>query len=57
VAAIAGLALILAGSWLAVGGRAKRAAARDGGPPDPAPVQEACAAAESPAHVAATAES
>ena len=32
VAAIAGLALILAGSWLAVGGRAKRAATREAGP-------------------------
>jgi drug/metabolite transporter (DMT)-like permease len=53
VAAIAGLGLILAGSWLAVGGRARRAAAR---PADPAPVQEACAAVESPAHVVATAE-
>jgi drug/metabolite transporter (DMT)-like permease len=53
VAAIAGLGLILAGSWLAVGGRARRAAAR---PADPAPVQEACADMESLAPVAATAE-
>jgi drug/metabolite transporter (DMT)-like permease len=55
VAAIAGLGLILAGSWLAVGGRARRAAAREAGPPDPAPVQEACAAVESPAPVAVAA--
>jgi drug/metabolite transporter (DMT)-like permease len=54
VAAVAGLGLILAGSWLAVGGRAKRAAAR---PADPPAVQEAGAAVESPVHVAATAES
>jgi len=49
VGALTGLALILAGSWLAVGGRAKRRA-RD---PAPVPVQEACAAAETPAPVAA----
>ena len=55
VAAIAGLGLILAGSWLAVGGRARRAAAHEAGPPDPSPVQEACAAVQSPAPVAVTA--
>ncbi|HEX6621519.1 MAG TPA: EamA family transporter, partial [Solirubrobacteraceae bacterium] len=49
VGAVAGLGLILAGSWLAVGGRAERSA-RD---PAPVPVQEACAAAEVPAPVAA----
>jgi len=54
LAAIAGLGLILAGSWLAVGGRAKRAGARDG-VPDATPVQEACAAVEAPAPVAAAA--
>ena len=55
VAAVAGLGLILAGSWLAVGGRAKHGAARDRAPAAPALVQEACAAVESPAPVVATA--
>jgi drug/metabolite transporter (DMT)-like permease len=55
VAAVAGLGLILAGSWLAVGGRAKRGAAHDRAPAAPAPVQEACQAVESPAPVVATA--
>jgi drug/metabolite transporter (DMT)-like permease len=55
VAAVAGLGLILAGSWLAVGGRAKRGATRDRAPAAPAPVQEACPAVESPAPVVATA--
>ena len=55
VAAIAGLGLILAGSWLAVGGRAKPARARDGARADVTPVQEACAALEAPAPVAAAA--
>jgi drug/metabolite transporter (DMT)-like permease len=55
LAAIAGLGLILAGSWLAVGGRAKPAGARDGARADVTPVQEACAAVEAPAPVAAAA--
>ena len=52
VAAVAGLGLILAGSWLAVGGRAKRGSTRDRAPA--ALVQEACAAVE-PEPVVATA--
>ncbi len=56
MAAIAGLGLILAGSWLAVGGRAKRSGCpRRRACRVTAPVQEACAAVESPAPVAATA--
>ena len=52
--AVAGLGLILAGSWLAVGGRAERGSAPDRARAAPAPVQEACAAVE-PEPVVATA--
>jgi drug/metabolite transporter (DMT)-like permease len=49
VAAVAGLALILAGSWLAVGGRAKRARPGEREPVASPSVEAACAPAQTPA--------